>query len=586
MNKEKAEAIAKTAAALDLEAYIGRYHDSSETRLQRLLFIAVSAGDAMTELSKAEHKASEGNGINSISADEDGAEHHLAILCKSGYGMALDQMQQLQNVLRYKQIFGAAPSIQDANASLQQRVESLAVASTIGNEQAAGEFGMPEQDAPSASAIISEVASAAPVSLDTAGTNGVMGQNAARHYSIHGIQCDDDWVERTQQQNSLKSEVLESRLDTSKSRLNKESIRAAYLELGNFWKEIGMLKESMRCHLRSRDFCTSSKQSGQMCLAVIGLGIDLRQFSYVNSYVTKAENTVNLVSSEPLTAAKLRVSSGLSLLENGNYADAAKKFTEVSIDLGPEFNSVMSPEDIALYGAVLSLAALDRSEIQKHVIDSSTFKQRLELLPWMRDAIRHFARAEYGEFLSIVGSKKGDMYLDVHLHRHVDKILEQIRDRCLVQYFFPYLSVSLESMGKRFGMNIDKIEDAVASLIEKGKIDARINSRDKTLVAKEVPNHRLETLKKVKCLGDTFMAETHSMILRLSCLDAGLVVQSDANAGSRRGRGYRRGRQRPSLAEDMEVSSDDDNDMMVEYGEMGSSVVLDNPEEEGKVPAM
>eukprot|EP00816_Leptocylindrus_hargravesii_P006932 CAMPEP_0196817618 /NCGR_PEP_ID=MMETSP1362-20130617/61725_1 /TAXON_ID=163516 /ORGANISM="Leptocylindrus danicus, Strain CCMP1856" /LENGTH=538 /DNA_ID=CAMNT_0042195395 /DNA_START=51 /DNA_END=1667 /DNA_ORIENTATION=- len=538
----------------------------------------------MTELSN-KHKA-EGKGISSsIGADEDGAEHHLAILCKSGYAMALDQMQRLQNVLRYKQIFGAAPSIQDANASLQQRVESLAVASTIGNEQAAGEVGMPEQDAPSASAIMSEVA-AAPVSLDTAGTNGVMGQNAARHYSIHGIQCDDDWVERTQQQNSLKSEVLESRLDTSKSRLNKESIRAAYLELGNFWKEIGMLKESMRCHLRSRDFCTSSKQSGQMCLAVIRLGIDLRQFSYVNSYVTKAENTVNLVSSEPLTAAKLRVSSGLFLLENGNYADAAKKFTEVSIDLGQEFNSVMSPEDIALYGAVLSLAALDRSEIQKHVIDSSTFKQRLELLPWMRDAIRHFARAEYGEFLSIVDSKKGDMYLDLHLHRHVDKILEQIRDRCLVQYFFPYLSVSLESMGKRFGMNIDKIEDAVASLIEKGKIDARINSRDKTLVAKEVPNHRLETLKKVKCLGDTFMAETHSMILRLSCLDAGLVVQSDVNVGGRRGRGYRRGRQRPSLAEDMEVSSDDDNDMMVDYGEMGSSVVLDNPEEEGKVPAM
>lgn len=63
-------------------------------------------------------------------------------------------------------------------------------------------------------------------------------------------------------------------------------------------------------------------------------------------------------------------------------------------------------------------------------------------------------------------------------------------------------------------MGKDEIEEAVASLIEKGKIDARINSRNKTLVAKEVPNHRVETLKKVKNLGDTFMAETHSMILR------------------------------------------------------------------------
>lgn len=463
MNKQKAEAIAKTAAALDLEAYIGRYHDTSETRLQRLLFIAVSAGDAMAELSKQkqqQHSNGETNDNNNSANSnirtenkDDGvamAMDHLAILCKSGYTMAFDQMQRLQNVLRYKQIFGAtaAPlSSHDSSSALHQRVESLAVASSVGNEQAAPLQVQVVQKQNEGSGEASAVPEIVPVSLDTAGTNGAMGQNSARHYKIHGIQCDDDWVERMQQQNSVKSEVLESRLDTSKSRLNKESIRAAYLELGNFWKAIGMLKESMRCHLRSRDFCTSSKQSGQMCLSVIELGIDLRQFSYVNSYVTKAENTVNLVSSEPLTAAKLRVSSGLSLLENGNYADAAKKFTEVSIDLGPEFNSVISPEDIALYGAVLSLAALDRSEIQKHVFDSSTFKQRLELLPWMRDAIRHFARAEYGEFLSIVDSKKGDMYLDVHLHRHVDKILEQMRDRCLVQYFFPYLSVSLESMG-------------------------------------------------------------------------------------------------------------------------------------------
>ena len=156
---------------------------------------------------------------------------------------------------------------------------------------------------------------------------------------------------------------------------------------------------------------------------------------------------MNLVSSDPLTGAKLRIASGISSLYSDSFIDAAKKFTAIPIELGNEFDSVISSEDIALYGSILSLASLDRVDLISSVLDSSLFKHRLELLPWMRDALRHFSRADYGTFLSIIESKRGEMLLDIHLHPHVNNIFEQIRDRCLVQYFNPFESVRLEAMG-------------------------------------------------------------------------------------------------------------------------------------------
>ena len=63
-------------------------------------------------------------------------------------------------------------------------------------------------------------------------------------------------------------------------------------------------------------------------------------------------------------------------------------------------------------------------------------------------------------------------------------------------------------------MTVSEVEEAVEKLIEHKKIDARINSRDKILRVNPTPDRRQLSLNKVNQLGEMFMIETQSMLLR------------------------------------------------------------------------
>jgi COP9 signalosome complex subunit 1 len=44
----------------------------------------------------------------------------------------------------------------------------------------------------------------------------------------------------------------------------------------------------------------------------------------------------------------------------------------------------MSPQEVAIYGALCALASFDRSELKTRVIDSIQFREYLELVPEVR----------------------------------------------------------------------------------------------------------------------------------------------------------------------------------------------------------
>ena len=255
------------------------------------------------------------------------------------------------------------------------------------------------------------------------------------------------------------------------------------------------------------------------------------------------------------------VSYHSAYLHDGRYAEAARKFATVHSDLTNQFPTVVSAEDVALYGGLLGMAALDRSELQDIILDSATFKGRMELVPTLREALRHYVLAEYGPALALLAALRPQLDLDLHLRPHAETLLAMVRDRCVVQYFAPYSKVSLVTMSDCFAVTPEKMEAIVAKLVRTGKIrGARINSLEKTLVAETPGQYRrrrkVETRKKIAKLGNTFVGETEGMILRLSCMENDLVVSegrsgrggmwsgTSGGAGGRRGRGTGRNTRR------------------------------------------
>ena len=242
-------------------------------------------------------------------------------------------------------------------------------------------------------------------------------------------------------------------------------------------------------------------------------------------------------------ASKVKCLRGIAYLNQGEYYLAAISFLSIKQStFTNQLNSVISAEDIALYGALLGLITLDRTAIAS-MIETETWRERLELYPTLMESIQCYMKAEYGKCLQLVQLVKPAVEMDLFLSKHVNALWKLLREKCIVQYFQPYLSVSLVSMKESFGFDsVDEVEDLVASLIESNRITgAKIHGVNRTLTcmnAKGLERRRRKMLiSKAGKVGKGLMDEVESMILRMSCLEKDLVVATDHdnNRSSRSG---------------------------------------------------
>jgi COP9 signalosome complex subunit 1 len=80
-------------------------------------------------------------------------------------------------------------------------------------------------------------------------------------------------------------------------------------------------------------------------------------------------------------SGKLHCASGLGHLAAGKYAAAGRAFTSVHADMGAAFNDVLSPADVATYGALCALASYDRSELAQRVAENAGFREFVGVAP-------------------------------------------------------------------------------------------------------------------------------------------------------------------------------------------------------------
>ena len=114
-------------------------------------------------------------------------------------------------------------------------------------------------------------------------------------------------------------------------------------DLGDFHSARGDFATALKCYVRTRDYCTTSKHIITMCLNIIRVSIHMGNFSHVANYITKAEST-DSSGSDPVLMAQLRVSAGLAHLEAKKYKLAARKMLETNPELGSSFSEIVSPQ--------------------------------------------------------------------------------------------------------------------------------------------------------------------------------------------------------------------------------------------------
>jgi len=135
----------------------------------------------------------------------------------------------------------------------------------------------------------------------------------------------------------------------------------------------------------------------------------------------------------------------------------------------------LSANDVAIYGGLCAMAFFDREELKTRLLDNSEFKVYLELEPHIREAAQAYYSARYSVTLGILERHKPDFIADLFLSAHVDVLYKEIRQKALVEAFYPYSTIELSTLSSLFAVPINDLAAEVIQLIEDGRIKARLD---------------------------------------------------------------------------------------------------------------
>ncbi|OSD00524.1 G protein pathway suppressor 1 [Trametes coccinea BRFM310] len=361
---------------------------------------------------------------------------------------------------------------------------------------------------------------------------------------------DQRWIEETNARNQAERTKLEVELKTYSSNMIKESIRMAHRDLGDFYRSLGEYTNALKHYTKSREFCTTSQHVLDMCMSVIELLMEQRNYSHIATYVFKAEAALDSASmvrgqsgpEAPAGAAqankekknaerlraqtKLDVATGLSHLGQSNYEKAAQTFLKAGPVKGLEdwTGKLIAPGDIAIYATLSALATFPRSTIRAQILDSDDFSMYIEQEPYIRELLESYMNNRFKNVLEILERYSTRHYLDIHLYQHVQNLTNLIRSKSLVLYFQPFSSIKLERMGQAFGWSVQELEQQVVALIQAGEIKARVDRQNKILKAKET-DQRAALFAKAMKSGQDIQAANRKLLLRMRLQQADLVVK-------------------------------------------------------------
>ncbi|GLB33369.1 putative 26S proteasome subunit RPN7 [Lyophyllum shimeji] len=364
---------------------------------------------------------------------------------------------------------------------------------------------------------------------------------------------DTKWADETLSRNQAEKTKLEVELKTYSNNMIKESIRMAHRDLGYYYRSVGEYSSSLKHFTKSREYCATSQHVLDMCLSVLEILLEQRNYTHLSTYVFKADaaldatlNTSNgssgaaggSASAQAAAAkkktsierqqvqSKLDLATALSHLGQANYEKAAYSFLKVgpAKELGDWIGKVIAPGDIAVYGTLCALSSLPRSALGTQLLGNPVFSVYLEQEPYIRELIEAYMSSNFKIVLDILARYSTRHLIDIHLAPHITELTDQIRNWAVVLYFQPFATIKLHRMSKAFGWTVEEVERHVVQLIQAGSIHGRVDSQDKILYAKKT-DYRADLFARAIKTGTDIQAANRKLLLRMKLQQADLVIK-------------------------------------------------------------
>ncbi|PWN33966.1 uncharacterized protein FA14DRAFT_124575 [Meira miltonrushii] len=125
-------------------------------------------------------------------------------------------------------------------------------------------------------------------------------------------EVDVEWCESTEKANRVELEKLDLELRNYQNNLIKESIRMGYRDLGDQMRRVGSLHDAFKYYINTRDYCSTNEHLVEMCLNVIEVSLEMKEFNALGGYVSKAEGLLDDYDPQAAAASAKSKASGSS----------------------------------------------------------------------------------------------------------------------------------------------------------------------------------------------------------------------------------------------------------------------------------
>lgn len=369
-----------------------------------------------------------------------------------------------------------------------------------------------------------------PVTSNGAAYERAMAIASTRGVSSSAVALSREWCEANAARADAELERLESSLADSRAERVRENLRMQYVELGDHYYDRGDLKNALTCYVRTREYCSTPNHIVFTSLNVVAVCLECEHFSQVHLHANKAMSLLDTMDDQDesvhVARAKLACACGIADLRLGRFKEAARRLTEIPVEIGTSFANVCAARDVATYGTLCALATFHRQELRSVLSNaqSGAFRAHLEAASDLREVLHNFYNSKYTACFSTLDSVRSTLALDIHLGAHIDALYKCIRDRALIQFVKPYVTVDLTKAASSFNATTEEIQDELARLIKDGNIRARIDGNAKALRIIDEPSTST-ILEHMVADGETFEDETRAALLRLALLRNDVVVR-------------------------------------------------------------
>jgi COP9 signalosome complex subunit 1 len=158
--------------------------------------------------------------------------------------------------------------------------------------------------------------------------------------NYHDIEpLDQEWVDQTKRKNRQDIEKLEEELRTYKSNHIKESIRMAYMDLGDIYVLMSDYSSALKSFNRAKDYCTTPTHNMEIYMKVIHVNLMTCSWQQMTLQISKAESILDIPEKYSYNS-KLKCYQGIVFLCTEKYAQAANVFLSLDFQVIEGSNDV------------------------------------------------------------------------------------------------------------------------------------------------------------------------------------------------------------------------------------------------------